>query len=129
MGETIIELDVGWTWGALDFLPSMQRGDARIALDRFSSLENLGQDWRRLTKDLKPPDFYGHQRLPGLPSLFRPNSFQNAISEAKRPGSTLRQSLMPYAARFADLMSPNVLLQCYALSVFSSVAWDASLGP
>merc|ERR1712039_1104279 len=47
----------------------------------------------------------------------------------KRPGSTLRQTLEPYARRFSKLMTCPVLVHCYALALFSSVAWDASLGP
>lgn len=126
--ESIAEMDKGWTWGAVDFLPLMRDGDAATALARFASPENIGRDWRSLSRGLRPPR---HQRrpLPGLPHAWGSDGLVKAIREVKRPGSGLRRSLEPYAARFAAMLSGPVLAERCAVAFVTSPAWDASLGP
>eukprot|EP00812_Abedinium_dasypus_P009482 NODE_3170_length_820_cov_224.341176.p1 GENE.NODE_3170_length_820_cov_224.341176~~NODE_3170_length_820_cov_224.341176.p1 ORF type:complete len:220 (-),score=64.49 NODE_3170_length_820_cov_224.341176:143-706(-) len=131
--ESIVELDTGWTWGAVDFLPAMTQGSARLALERFSDVANINRDWRSLTSDLQPPPKVSRMgrlpALPGLPGRYGPQGFKSAILEARRPNSQLWRALQPYGARFAKLMERPVLLQCFGLAAVASVAWDASLGP
>jgi len=126
--ESIVELDTGWTWGAVHFLEQMRDGDARVALERFSAPENIGQDWRSLSVGLRPPRA-SRQRLPGLPFAFGEEGFRTALAEAKRPKSKLRLALRPYAERFARMMARDVLLHHCTLAAVSSVTWDAMLGP
>lgn len=129
--ESIVELDTGWTWAAVDFLPAMmQHSETRAALERFMAPGNIGIDWRTLTEQqprLRPPSFSSRPaRLPGLPML---GGFGSAVAEARRSRSTLHVALRPYADRFAQAMVLPVLLKQCALSAVGSVTWDAALGP
>lgn len=122
--EPIVDLDTGWSWGAVHFLPVMATGDGHTALERFCSLEGLGRDWRSLAAGLQPPDA-PLRRLPGLHYC----SFEEALSEARRPRSQLRRTLEPYAVRFAGLMERRILLWRCGLAAVGSERWDAELGP
>jgi len=129
--ESIVELDTGWTWAAVDFLPAMmQQSETRAALERFIAPENIGIDWRTLTEQqprLRPPSLSSRPaRLPGLPIL---GGFGSAVAEARRSRSSLNAALRPYAERFAQAMALPVLLRQCALSAVGSVTWDAALGP
>lgn len=125
--ESIVGLDGGWSWAAVDFLPEMRYGDSLIALQRFSDPENLGRDWRTLTKDLRPPVGIPG-RLADLPWATL-QGFPAALAKARKEGSRLRRSLEPYAARLAALMARPVLLRRCALAAVSSVGWDVAEGP
>jgi len=123
--EAIVELDTGWTWGAVDFLPVMRQG-CQEALDRFAAIDTLGRDWRLLSSDLRP----GRQRPRRLPGLYPyEGGFVHAIQEARTSRTPLRKALEPYAQRFAELLTPPVLLRCCGLALVSSARWDAELGP
>merc|ERR1712063_240607 len=98
--QDIVQVDVGWSWGCTDFLPLMKNGDARIALERFSAVQNFGVDSRVLTADLNAPAYSSRQPLPGVPFSFG-SGFQSVVDKARSPRSTLRKSLRPYAERFA----------------------------
>lgn len=125
--ESIVELDKGWTWAASDFLPLMQFGPGKTALDRFSAVDNLGLDWRTVARGLRPPA--GHRRLlPGLPG-YSVEDFRYALEAAKRPGTALHRSLVPYAERFASFFTEEVLLRRWALQAVASPRWDNELGP
>jgi len=124
--ESIVGLDGGWAWGAVDFMPSMQDSDAKEALRRFSSIENLGRDWRLLAKGLHPP-LKEPRRLAGLP-IPTVGAFEHALKAAAQPGR-LRNSLEPYAARFAMFMHPSVVSQRCVLAASTSPMWDTMLGP
>ncbi|CAK0856362.1 unnamed protein product [Prorocentrum cordatum] len=123
--EAIRELDSGWSWGAVDFLPVLQGSAAgRRVLDHFSALENLGRDWHSLSKEVSVPPGASWQarRLPA-------HSFVAALAEARRPSGRLREALEPYAARFAELMRPEPMLHRCALALVGSERWGAELGP
>jgi hypothetical protein len=123
--EAIVELDTGWTWGAMDFLPPLQRG-CQEALDRFAAIDTLGRDWRLLASGLRPGS-QRPRRLPGVSPY--EGGFKHAIYEARTPRTTLRKALEPYAQRFAALLTLPVLLRCCGLALVSSARWDAELGP
>ncbi|CAJ1383274.1 unnamed protein product [Effrenium voratum] len=124
--ENIEELDMGWIWGAVDFLPHMQSSPACTALHRFSQPENLGLDWRMLTKDLpKPQALPG--RFRGLPARPGPDGFKEALRRVQQPHH--RDVFRSYVRRFVNFFDQEVLLRCWALSAVSSVRWDAELGP
>lgn len=127
--ESIVELDKGWTWGAVDFLPLMSDGDAFTALARFASPENIGRDWRTLSRGLRPPVRQVRRPLPGLPRAWGPDGLGMAIREVRRPGSGLRRSLEPYAVRFAAMFSRPVLAERCAVAFITSPSWDLTLGP
>lgn len=129
--ESIVGLDTGWTWGAIDFLPQMSdgSGDAQLALARLSAEENLGRDWRSVTAGLRSLPQPQRTRLRGLPHAADERGFGGTLREAQKPCGALRRSLAPYAARFARLMATPVLLRCYLLQAVSSVSWDVSLAP
>eukprot|EP00927_Polykrikos_kofoidii_P079045 TRINITY_DN75839_c0_g1_i1.p1 TRINITY_DN75839_c0_g1~~TRINITY_DN75839_c0_g1_i1.p1 ORF type:complete len:492 (+),score=62.11 TRINITY_DN75839_c0_g1_i1:226-1701(+) len=127
--EKIVELDKGWSWAAVDFLRVMTHGDALKALELFGAVENLGSDWRSLSRGLVPPT-----RKPGcLPCVVSASiagdGFTTFVSKARVRNSRLRQALAPYAVRFGSLLTQSVLLRRFTLAAVSSVAWDASLGP
>jgi hypothetical protein len=129
--ESIVELDTGWTWGAVDFLPvMMQHREMRAALERFLLPENIGRDWRSLTDQqprIRLPAGVGRpSRLPGLPIF---GGFGSAIAEARQSQSYLHVALQPYAQRFAEAMALPVLLRHCALAAVGSATWDAALGP
>jgi len=123
--EAIIDLDLGWSWGARHFLPCLESGSAhnQKALAVISEPENLGADWRRLTAGLRPS---GREpgRLPGMPF-----QFQRALRAAAQPGNALRRALEPYAFRFTDFMALSLMLRKGALRASLSERWDAELGP
>mmetsp|Transcript_69062 Transcript_69062/g.174066 ORF Transcript_69062/g.174066 Transcript_69062/m.174066 type:complete len:508 (-) Transcript_69062:269-1792(-) len=129
--EEIIDLDKGWTWGAVDFLPTLTSRDAsaseKEALRRLSAPENLGRDWRQLTAGLKPSGRLP-RRLPGV-SFFGERAFRNVLREARRPNSSLRAVLQPYAARFADLMVRPIILRRCVHQASVSERWGVDLGP
>jgi len=122
--QPIVDLDTGWTWGAVDFLPAMRAGDAEKALERFWCVDNLGRDWRSLAAGLKPPSELP-RRLAGL----RFCGFREVLGEARRSSSPLHRALRPYAACFAGLMEAQVLLRRCGLAAVGSERWDAELGP
>lgn len=127
--ESVVDLDGGWTWGAVDFLPAMLQGPPsdQEALRLLSAPENLGGDWRRLTAKLRP-SCPRPRRLPGLPRCGE-QQFRQALREAQREGSPLRLALEPYVARFAGLMAQPLLLRRCALQASISESWDLDLGP
>jgi len=124
--ESIVGMDGGWQWGAVDFLPLMREGDAKEALLRFSDTDSLGRDWRLLAKGLRPPAREPRRfaALP-LPSL---RGFSQALEQASQH-NRLRASLAPYAARFAKFMEMPVILRRCAIAASSSTTWDTVLGP
>mmetsp|Transcript_55653 Transcript_55653/g.120206 ORF Transcript_55653/g.120206 Transcript_55653/m.120206 type:complete len:492 (+) Transcript_55653:93-1568(+) len=124
--ESIVALDTGWSWGAVDFLQYMAQGDSQEALRRLSDPDNLGLDWRQLTRGLDAPRSTWRAPFPGQKTFA---SFPSSLEEAKKPRSLLRQSLRPYAKRFEALMTRQVLLKRFALAAVTSVAWDTVLGP
>ena len=82
--ERIEQLDTGWGWAAVDFLPSMSSKPSSIALDRFSNPENLGRDWRSLTRDLPAPSALP-RRFRYLPLTPGPNGFEEAFAAHPQP--------------------------------------------
>lgn len=128
--ESIVRCDTGWRWGAVEFLPLMQStADGQVALERLSSVDNLGFDWRAVTAGLRPPVCPGGDDGFGVGFRGLPYGFKAALQEARRPGSPLHRNLRPYAARFAGFMELHTVCRCVLLSMLGSVAWDASLGP
>jgi len=118
--ESIVGLDNGWVWAAVDFLTI--HGDADEALRIFSEEENIGLDWRTLSKGLVPP---GHP--PRLPYLQRDHSkFLWTLAD---PKGSPRRSLEPYVKRFTQLMSVPLLLRRCGLAIVSSSTWDVAEGP
>lgn len=69
------------SFGQLDRLglprPRME-GSGSVALARFSDPKHLGQDWRTLTRDLRPPRWAGVPRFRGLPLRHGPAGFKEA---------------------------------------------------
>eukprot|EP00747_Dinoflagellata_sp_TGD_P178705 gnl/TRDRNA2_/TRDRNA2_28140_c0_seq1.p1 gnl/TRDRNA2_/TRDRNA2_28140_c0~~gnl/TRDRNA2_/TRDRNA2_28140_c0_seq1.p1 ORF type:complete len:502 (-),score=82.36 gnl/TRDRNA2_/TRDRNA2_28140_c0_seq1:69-1574(-) len=124
--ESIVGLDTGWRWAAVDFLRMMCEGDAQVALERCSAEENLGRDWRSLTRGLSPP----RVRLLELPLPYGgPDGFPTALAEMRKPSSQLRKAMLPYAARFSTLLEQPLLLRRCALAAVGSAAWDVAEGP
>jgi len=129
--ESIEELDTGWTWGSVDFLELMRKGDAAIALERLSAFENLGRDWRQLTRGLKPPCGANVRRLPGLPLMLGfavGPGFVEAVEEVKRPNTRLKRALEPYAERFVSLMMRPVLLRACTIELRRATRSQLSFG-
>ena len=112
--ERIEQLDTGWGWAAVDFLPSMSSKPSSIALDRFSNPENLGRDWRSLTRDLPAPSALP-RRFRYLPLTPGPNGFEEALRRIHSRQS-VRQQFARYVERFTSFMqedSPGVVWRSY----------------
>lgn len=126
--ESIVDLDNGWTWGAIDFLELMRTADGEKVLERFLAPQNIGRDWRTLSRGIPAPRTCSRKRLPGLPMTFS-SGFQAAVEAARNPRSELHKAIRPYAERFRRVMDRDLMLRNFAMTALSSAAWDASLGP
>ncbi|CAK9091524.1 unnamed protein product [Durusdinium trenchii] len=125
--ENIEALDIGWAWGAVDFLPMME-GSGSVALARFSDPKHLGQDWRTLTRDLRPPRWAGVPRFRGLPLRHGPAGFKDALRRIRQQPA-LQRAFACYIDRFTSFFTPAVLLQRWAYYTVTSERWDMELGP
>ena len=106
--ERIEQLDNGWGWAALDFLPSMSTGPESTALERFSDPENLGRDWRSLTFDVPPRKPLQPRRFRYLPLTAGPRGFAEALSRMQSRDCVRRQ-FVQYANRFTAFMNEDRL--------------------
>ncbi|OLQ01892.1 hypothetical protein AK812_SmicGene15314 [Symbiodinium microadriaticum] len=103
--ERIEQLDTGWGWAAVDFLPSMSSKPSSIALERFSNPENLGRDWRSLTRDLPAPSALP-RRFRYLPLTPGPRGFEEALRRIHSRQS-VRQQFARYVERFTSFMQED----------------------
>ena len=106
--ERIEQLDNGWGWAAVDFLPSMSSvPEGIVALERFSKTENLGQDWRSLTRDLPATTSLLPRRFRYLPSTAGPQGFAEALRRI-RTRDGVRQQFVRYVDRFTAMMQEDL---------------------
>ena len=106
--ERIEQLDTGWGWAAVDFLPSMSSTPERIALERFSDPDNLGRDWRSLTLDLPPMKSMAPRRFRYLPLTAGPHGFAEALRRIQGR-DCVRKQFARYVDRFAAFMREDWL--------------------
>jgi len=118
--ESIVGLDKGWVWAAVDFLTV--HGDADEALRIFLEEENIGLDWRTLSKGLVTP---GHP--PRFPFLESDHS--TFLSTLVDPRGPTRRVLEPYVKRFTHLLSVPLILRRCGLALVSASTWDVAEGP
>lgn len=135
--EDIEQLDIGWTWGAIDFLPMTSHGSAKLALRRFSDPANLSLDWRTVTRDLpRNRSFEGFGalgapylgRFRGLPFRPGPAGFKEALRRIRQQPAT-QKAFLPYVERFTSFFQPSILLQRWTFFALSSDRWAAELCP
>lgn len=136
--EDIEQLDIGWAWGAIDFLPMTSHGSAKLALQRFSDPANLSLDWRTVTRDLprNSPRFEGFgalgapylRRFRGLPFRPGPAGFQEALRRIRQQPA-MQKAFLPYIERFTSFFQPSILLQRWTFFALSSDRWVGELGP
>lgn len=139
--EDIEQLDIGWTWGAIDFLPMTSHGSAKLALQRFSDPAQLSLDWRTVTRDLPgtAPSFEGFGalaavgapflgRFRGLPFRPGPAGFKEALRRIRQQPA-MQKAFLPYVERFTFFFQPSILLQRWTFFALSSDRWAAELGP
>eukprot|EP00913_Durusdinium_trenchii_P032200 g30152.t1 len=86
-------------------------GSGSVALARFSDPKHLGQDWRTLTRDLRPPRWAG-----------------DALRRIRQQPA-LQRAFACYIDRFTSFFTPAVLLQRWAYYTVTSERWDMELGP